>query len=234
MTDYVIDDNIFRSMITSSDRCYHRFTYKLFVTDSVMSDWEVVTDVSYNNMSLPYPFDPLSRKEQELALNTVKAVLPSYDAEFDEWDIINLNEPPKAEMRTWKAGTGPRPQRQAVVTIYMGQPSLYYEYIVNLYPDGTAEVVRTRLYKKARSPYSCLSDGIATTLLAGNSESDPPVPPDSRVVAAMVRRGITVEQLQHDVYWDVSPDSRLDDLRKCPEVLSAPTCLRLVPVLERW
>lgn len=155
-------------------------------------------------MSVPYPFDPLSKEEQELVIATILPELGTI-SDVDEWDIVALKEPPKKEMLAYMNGLGPMPQRQAEATFYFGECNKYYEFIVNLYPDGTASVEKITLYEGSHPPYSCVSDNISVELLKTN--------PD--FVNAMHKRGLTDYDIEHNIYFDVSPDSRLDDLRKC-------------------
>jgi primary-amine oxidase len=168
----------------------------------------------------PYPFDPLSEEEQAAAVAAVTAVLgPTQVQLYDEWDIVTLKEPPKKLMLAFINGTGPRPPRQAEVTFYYGRSDEYIEFIVHLPFGGTATVVKRTVQKYARPPYSCFSDKMTTDLIKA----------DPRFKNAMYRRGISDYDMDNNIYYDISPDSRLDDLRNCIDCQGPYAALKYCP-----
>lgn len=77
--------------------------------------------------SLPHPFDPLSPREIELAVEIVKKAHGEV-----RFNVVSLLEPRKAEMTAWLANhSSRRPQRVADVVV-VGPTGTVYQGLVEL------------------------------------------------------------------------------------------------------
>ena len=155
------------------------------------------------------PFVPLTVKEQQNIVDYFSTnILADYTLPGDDlgnvlYDLLALKEAPKAEVLEFY-NSGKLPERKAEVGIYYSELDKYELHTVLLQNENVVRIDDSKIIDKARPSYDNYTfAAVQTAILA-----------DESFRQVMMSKGLTSDDIDNNMYLDISCDSRVDILDK--------------------